>query len=361
MRTSPGRGSATERRPRLAARQLAAELGRLQQRQAEPSRPPPTLTVAPAQRSGSASWLDDEVDEVVDVQHVAHLLARAAVADVGQRAGRGGATSIQWVKTPWSTLPICHGPAITPQRLTTVRTPNVSAYSADEQLGRELRRAVERARALEREVLADAGGRHARQRLLGGELEARVCLLDADATRSARDGVDAARREEDHLRAVAARAARGSCRRRPGSSGRRSRAPPSTPASTDGSAEHSTIASTAPDRRAGRRACRTSPCTNCDAGRAQARQVQLASRGGRGCRARRPHRVPARASATARFAPTNPAPPVTRIRMRVSTLSERGSDVLLRATPTSLRSIRAAPSRHRSAHGRRHRIALRRA
>ena len=33
------------------------------------------------------------------------------------------------MKTPWSTLPICHGPAITPQRSIVARTPKPSAYS----------------------------------------------------------------------------------------------------------------------------------------------------------------------------------------------------------------------------------------
>ena len=59
------------------------------------ARPPPTLTVAPAQRSGSGELLVDEVDQVVDVQQVAHLLAgrrrsrcRRAAAGSGGRASR---------------------------------------------------------------------------------------------------------------------------------------------------------------------------------------------------------------------------------------------------------------------------------
>ncbi len=39
------------------------------------SRPPPTLTVTPSQRSGSLELVVDQVDEVVDVEQVAHLLA----------------------------------------------------------------------------------------------------------------------------------------------------------------------------------------------------------------------------------------------------------------------------------------------
>ena len=81
-----------------------------------------------AQRSGSPSCSLDQVDEVVDVEQVADLLAGAAVADVG--SGRPKWRQQPVVKTPWSTLPICQGPAITPQRLTTARIPKASAYSA---------------------------------------------------------------------------------------------------------------------------------------------------------------------------------------------------------------------------------------
>src|SRR5215204_3491410 len=70
---------------RLVAGQLAAERGRLQQREA-------ALTAAadvrgdPAPAFGVAELAVDEVDQVVDVEQVANLLARAAVADVGQGA-----------------------------------------------------------------------------------------------------------------------------------------------------------------------------------------------------------------------------------------------------------------------------------
>ena len=49
------------------------------------SRPPPTLPTNPSQRSGSVELLVDELDQVGDVQQVAHLVPAAAVADVGER------------------------------------------------------------------------------------------------------------------------------------------------------------------------------------------------------------------------------------------------------------------------------------
>jgi hypothetical protein len=64
----------------------------------------------------------DEFEQIVDVEHIAHLLARAAVSDVGELAPevvREHPVS----ETPWSTLPICYGPAMTPQRLMTVGRP----------------------------------------------------------------------------------------------------------------------------------------------------------------------------------------------------------------------------------------------
>ena len=53
--------------------------------EAEHAGPPPTLAMTPAQDSGSRELDLDEADEVVDVEQVAHLLAAAAEADVGER------------------------------------------------------------------------------------------------------------------------------------------------------------------------------------------------------------------------------------------------------------------------------------
>ena len=63
------------------------------------------------------------------MEQVTDLLALAAEPDVGQRAPKWWA-SIQWVNTPWSTLPICQGPAITPQRSITAGTPRPARYSS---------------------------------------------------------------------------------------------------------------------------------------------------------------------------------------------------------------------------------------
>ena len=136
------------------------------------------------------------------MEQVADLLAAAAVADVAQRPPEVVGEH-QYVKTPWSTLPICQGPAITPQRSTTARRPNALAYSVIKQLGGELRRAVQRARPVEREGLRDPVLGDARDRLLRCELEACRAPLCRRAALSGRDRIDAARREEDDLGAVA--------------------------------------------------------------------------------------------------------------------------------------------------------------
>ena len=49
------------------------------------SRPPPTLTVRPSQLGGIEQLALDQVDQVLDVEQVAHLLALAAEADVAER------------------------------------------------------------------------------------------------------------------------------------------------------------------------------------------------------------------------------------------------------------------------------------
>ncbi len=73
----------------LVAGQLAAELRRLEQREAALA-PAADVGGDPAPALGIAELLVDEVDQVVDVEQVAHLLAGAAVADVGERRGRSG-------------------------------------------------------------------------------------------------------------------------------------------------------------------------------------------------------------------------------------------------------------------------------
>src|SRR5215475_10189764 len=67
----------------LVAGQLAADRRRLQQREADLAAAADIGDdAAPALRV--AELLRDQVDEVIDVEQVAHLLAGAAVADVGE-------------------------------------------------------------------------------------------------------------------------------------------------------------------------------------------------------------------------------------------------------------------------------------
>ena len=58
--------------------------------ESETARPPPTLTVRAAPAVRVRELAVDQLDEVVDVQQVADLLAEAAVADVARAAGRTG-------------------------------------------------------------------------------------------------------------------------------------------------------------------------------------------------------------------------------------------------------------------------------
>src|SRR3954454_16966648 len=80
----PGPGLCLDADLHLVAGQLAADLGGLQQREA-------ALATAADVGDGTAPTLRlaqllvDQVDQVVDVEEIAHLLAGAAVADVGER------------------------------------------------------------------------------------------------------------------------------------------------------------------------------------------------------------------------------------------------------------------------------------
>lgn len=63
------------------------------------------------------------------------LLAGAAKADVDERQPEVVAEHPVGEHS-WSTLPICHGPAITPQRSITALSPKVSRYSSMEVVDR---------------------------------------------------------------------------------------------------------------------------------------------------------------------------------------------------------------------------------
>ena len=81
MRTSPKRVSGSAPIGDLVAGDLAAESRCFQQGQAAG---PPAADVdgTPSQRVGLEQLLLDQVDEVLDVEQVAHLLAAPPVADV---------------------------------------------------------------------------------------------------------------------------------------------------------------------------------------------------------------------------------------------------------------------------------------
>ena len=76
------------------------------------------------------------------MQQVADLLAAASEADVGKR-GLKWWLSIQCVNTPWSTFPICQGPAITPQRSIDRCEAEDRPVLLDQELGGQLGRPVE--------------------------------------------------------------------------------------------------------------------------------------------------------------------------------------------------------------------------
>ena len=217
------------------------------------------------------------------------------------------------MNTPWSTLPICHGPAITPQRSITVRQPVGRGVLGHQQLGRELRRAVERARALEREVLGDAGA-DAPGTGCSASSSKRVSASRKRSALERGDRIDAAGREEDHLRAVAAReleavvgADQVGCDdvvRRAVDAGHAPTARPST--------RRSRRPGRAPRRSSGARARRRGRTRRPPARRrgrlsSEPRRLRLSSATSSqsGWRS---------ASPTQRFAPTKPAPPVMRTR-----------------------------------------------
>jgi hypothetical protein len=142
----------------------------------------------------------DQVDGVVDVQDVANLLAAAAEADVLERPPEvvreqpvGEDALVDLAHLPRAGD---HAEAVHDRREAERRR-----VLLDQMLGRELRRPVERARAVERERLGDTLRRQPGNRLMLGEPEARLRLLEARRAETG-DGVDAARREEDELRVV---------------------------------------------------------------------------------------------------------------------------------------------------------------
>jgi hypothetical protein len=136
------------------------------------------------------------------VDEVAHLLAGPAVAEVGQRAP--GVVREEPVRED-ALVDLPHLPRSRDHPAAVDRRAHAEAVRVlrQQELGGELRRPVQRARPLEREVLGDTVLGGAGEGLLGLEREARVLLAQPQG-RQRRDWIDAAGREEDHLRAVAA-------------------------------------------------------------------------------------------------------------------------------------------------------------
>ena len=216
------------------------------------------------------------------------------------------------MKTPWSTLPICHGPAITPQRSITAGTP----WLAGTPRSAARRRAWSRRRACarrQRELLGDPRRRGAREHSARRRARSGSPPRPGRAPAAARPGRRGWSRGRRGRRRRAA-PARGSCRRRAGWSGRGRRCR-RRPASTEGSAEHSTSAEIS-GRRSRSAGSRTSPWTNSTpASRGAAGSAP--SRAGTGCRARRSPSRGARRARPPRFQPTKPAPPVIRTRVTI--------------------------------------------
>jgi hypothetical protein len=140
----------------------------------------------------------EQVHEVIHVEHVAHLLPAAAVADVAERAA---AQVAQEPVREYALVDLPHLPRARdhPAAVDHRRYPMRLLVLGHEQLSRQLRGAVERASAGQREGLRDAGCRSARQRLLVAPRVAGVALLPPERLER-RHGIDAAGGQEDHLR-----------------------------------------------------------------------------------------------------------------------------------------------------------------
>src|SRR6478672_3210135 len=138
----------------LFAGQLTADLSRLQQREAALAATARVRgNAAPALRV--AELLVDEVDQVVDVKQVAHLLAGAAVADVGEWAAEVVAEQPPGED---ALIDLAHLPRAGDHAAAVGHRPQPEGVGVllDQQLGGELGRAVEGAGAGEREILGDA-------------------------------------------------------------------------------------------------------------------------------------------------------------------------------------------------------------
>ena len=152
-----------------------------------------------AQTPAQFAWLTelqvDQIDQVLDVEEVADLLARAAVADVGERPAEEVAEQPPGEDT---LIDLAHLPGAGDHAAAVDHRsqPEGIGVLLDQVLGGELGGAVERAGAGHRERLGDACRPGAGDRLGLGELEAGLSLLESQLQLRG-DRVDAAGGEED--------------------------------------------------------------------------------------------------------------------------------------------------------------------
>ena len=159
--TSPARVSATGAIGTSLPVSAAADLGRLQQREAALAAAA-DVDGAPVPRLRVEQLALDQVDQVLDVEQVAHLLAAAAEADVGERVAEVvGEHPVG--EDPLVDLAHLPGPGDHAAAVDHRRHAEPRPVLLDQQLGGELGRPVEGAGAVQRELLGDARRRDARR------------------------------------------------------------------------------------------------------------------------------------------------------------------------------------------------------
>src|SRR5829696_4649486 len=184
----------------LTTDELATERGRLQQRETA-ARATADVDRGPRPALRVPQLLVYQLDEILDVEQVPNLLA--AVPDV--RQGPTEVVGEQPVREhPLVYLPHLPGAGDDAAAIDHRSQAEGGCILADQELGRELGRAVERAGALQRELLGDAFLRGAGQRLVGSELEPRLALAQRQRVERL-IGIDAAGGEKDELGMLATR------------------------------------------------------------------------------------------------------------------------------------------------------------
>ena len=162
----------------------------------------------PLQRSGSPSCSSTRSTRSSTWSRSRTCLPRAAVADVGERAAEEVAEQPPGED---ALVDLAHLPGAGDHAAAVDHRAQAEGVGVllDQQLGGELGRPVEGARAGQREVLGDPRRPGAGDGLLGGQLEAGLGLLQRQLELRG-DRVDAAGREEDDEGVLARAPARGS-------------------------------------------------------------------------------------------------------------------------------------------------------